>query len=136
MFFISLIAFLQINCASQNCNNIPSRPSNEAVKLTSNETEPEPAVKKKTAIPAEFLTTFIFVESGEKQCGTGKEKPIISFVKKLEKNKINVRSSKSQDDGKMRAQVCGAPTGKIYVFEINKKDQSQALKLGFKIFEN
>jgi hypothetical protein len=64
--------------------------------------------------------------------GIGAETPIKNFLKKLEKKKIKVVSSKSQEDGLLHSQVCGAPSGKIHVFEIPKIQLKEATQLGFK----
>jgi hypothetical protein len=45
---------------------------------------------------------------------------------------IEVFSKTNQNDGLMRIQVCGAPTGDSNVFEIKQEDLEKALKLGFK----
>lgn len=53
----------------------------------------------------------------------------------LETNKIRVYAATVGHDGMMRIQVCGAPDGKIAIFKINAKQQEQAQKLGFKMYE-
>jgi hypothetical protein len=110
------------SCASQNCSNIPARP-----------TQADDSAKDWRVPAAETpATAFVYVPSGEKQCGFGAETPIKNFLKKLEKKKIKVVSSKSQEDGLLHSQVCGAPSGKIHVFEIPKIQLKEATQLGFK----
>ena len=36
-----------------------------------------------------------------------------------------------ENDGKMRIQMCGSPTGNVNVYEIDKANLSQALGYGF-----
>jgi hypothetical protein len=45
---------------------------------------------------------------------------------------MKVYSSGNRNDGMMRIQVCGAPTGNVNVYEIDRKDLAVAQKKGFK----
>ncbi len=67
---------------------------------------------------------------GSLQCGQGKAVPVKEMQKELKE--ITVYSSTNKNDGMMRIQVCGAPTGNYNVYEIDRKDLDAALKAGFK----
>ncbi|KHD88804.1 MAG: hypothetical protein OM95_06665 [Bdellovibrio sp. ArHS] len=72
----------------------------------------------------------VFKPDGSLQCGQGKAIPVAEMQKQLKD--IKVYSASNQNDGMMRIQVCGSPTGNSNVYEIDRKDIEAALKLGFK----
>ncbi len=72
----------------------------------------------------------VYKADGSLQCGQGKAIPAQEMQKDLKD--IKVHSSATKNDGLMRIQVCGAPTGNANVYEIDHKDLEAALKLGFK----
>lgn len=72
----------------------------------------------------------VFKADGSLQCGQGKAIPVAEMQKDL-KN-IKVYSAANKNDGMMRIQVCGSPTGQNNVYEIDRKDLEAAVKLGFK----
>lgn len=72
----------------------------------------------------------VYKADGSLQCGQGKQIPVPEMQKQL-KN-IKVYSAVNKNDGMMRIQVCGAPTGNSNVYEIERKDLEAALKAGFK----
>lgn len=74
----------------------------------------------------------VFKADGSLQCGQGKATPVAEMQKELKG--IKVHSAVNQNDGMMRIQLCGSPTGMINVYEIDRKDLEAALKLGFKEF--
>lgn len=93
-----------------------------------------------TASPIESETpkverVRIYKADGTLQCGTGKLIPAKEMSKSLKD--IKVYNEISKNDGQMRTQVCGSPTGNVHIFEISKQDLDKALKLGFKhwVFE-
>ncbi|MNK08067.1 hypothetical protein D3C87_259920 [compost metagenome] len=67
---------------------------------------------------------------GTLQCGQGKLIPLAEMQKQLKD--IKVHSSMNKNDGMMRIQVCGSPTGNFNVYEIDRKDLDAALGFGFK----
>ena len=67
---------------------------------------------------------------GSLQCGQGKAIPPEEMQKQLKD--IKVYSAAMKNDGMMRIQVCGSPTGNSNVYEIDRKDLEAALKAGFK----
>lgn len=72
----------------------------------------------------------VYKPDGSLQCGQGKAIPVKDMESELKG--IKVYSSSNQNDGKMRIQLCGSPTGNSNVYEIDRKDLDAALKLGFK----
>jgi len=72
----------------------------------------------------------VYKPDGSLQCGMGKAIALADMQAEL-KN-IYVYSSLNKNDGMMRIQVCGSPTGNSNVYEIDRKDLEAALKMGFK----
>jgi hypothetical protein len=72
----------------------------------------------------------VFKDDGSLQCGQGEQIALAEMEKEL-KN-IRVYSSAHKNDGMMRIQLCGSPTGNCNVYEIDRKDLEAAMKLGFK----
>lgn len=72
----------------------------------------------------------VFKPDGSLQCGQGKAVAVTEMQNQL--NGIKVYSSVNRNDGMMRVQVCGAPTGNVNVYEIDRKDLAAAQKKGFK----
>ncbi|MFN8945806.1 MAG: hypothetical protein ACK5WZ_14410 [Pseudobdellovibrionaceae bacterium] len=67
---------------------------------------------------------------GTLQCNQGKQIPLAEMAKQLAG--IQIFSEKNLNDGLMRIQVCGAPTGQNNVYEIPKSELKKAVGLGFK----
>ncbi|UOF01984.1 hypothetical protein [Bdellovibrio reynosensis] len=76
----------------------------------------------------------VFKADGSLQCGQGKAIPAAEMQKELKG--IKVYSATNQNDGMMRIQLCGSPTGMVNVYEIDRKDLDVALKAGFKEWTN
>ncbi|WP_415061191.1 hypothetical protein [Bdellovibrio sp.] len=72
----------------------------------------------------------VYKADGSLQCGQGKMIPLVEMQKELKG--IQVFSSVNKNDGMMRIQLCGSPTGNSNVYEIDRKDLEAALKAGFK----
>lgn len=72
----------------------------------------------------------VYKPDGSLQCGQGKAIPVAEMQKELKD--IKVFSSFNKNDGMMRIQVCGSPTGNSNVYEIERKNLEAAVKLGFK----
>jgi hypothetical protein len=75
-------------------------------------------------------TVKVYKYDGSLQCGMGKAIAIADMQKELQG--INVYSTESKSDGLMRTQVCGSPTGKANVYEIDRSQLTEAKKRGFK----
>ena len=106
-------------CSSHSCK-IEERTD---IVMTGNE-------KVSTAMKDLTQRVFIYKPDGSLQCGQG-EKIELNIMKK-ELGKIEIFNSENKNDGMMRIQVCGAPTGFNNVYEINQSDLETAIKLGFK----
>lgn len=72
----------------------------------------------------------VYKPDGSLQCGQGKAVALGEMQKDLKG--LKVHSSFNKNDGMMRIQVCGAPTGNSNVYEIDRKDLEAAIKAGFK----
>lgn len=113
-----LSGILLAACQSGNCR--------------SNRSESEKG-SKKTDVPIASSPqnrTKVFKYDGTLQCGMGKAISISDMQKEL--TGIVVYSAENKNDGLMRIQVCGAPTGKANVFEIDKSSLDKAKENGFK----
>ncbi|MFS4459953.1 hypothetical protein [Bdellovibrio sp. HCB2-146] len=72
----------------------------------------------------------VYKPDGSLQCGQGRAIPLNEMEKDLKG--IKTYSSINKNDGMMRIQVCGSPTGNCNIYEIDRKDLAAALKAGFK----
>lgn len=72
---------------------------------------------------------YVFKYDGSRQCGQG----TVILPKRMarELNGIKLYSQESKNDGLMHVQVCGAPTGKANVYEIDESQLDKAKKRGF-----
>lgn len=75
-------------------------------------------------------TVKVYKYDGSLQCGMGKAIAIAEMQKELQG--IIVYSNENKSDGLMRTQVCGSPTGKANVYEIDRSQLTEAKKRGFK----
>lgn len=78
-------------------------------------------------------SVFVFKADGTKQCGIGSAMSVQQMAQELAEIKIISQENKS--DGKLYPMVCGAPTGKVNVYEIPEADLSKAVAAGFKEFK-
>lgn len=91
---------------------------------------PAPAAGASMTPPSKLDRVKVYKTDGSLQCGQGKAIPVADMQKELQN--IQVYSSVNKSDGKMRMQLCGSPTGRCNVYEIDRKDLEAATKLGFK----
>ncbi len=120
----SLLKIVLVFIFFSSCSNQPCKIEDRSdVRMTGSE---------KTSSQQKDLSkrVFIYKPDGSLQCGQGTKLKLEDMKKEL--GSIQVFSSENKNDGMMRIQVCGAPTGMCNVFEIDQKDQEAALKLGFK----
>ena len=133
----SALSLVLLGCATGKCVNQQNHPSNTTAANPTNANvaagatvtinEPTGGAVK----PASKLDRVkVYKPDGSLQCGQGKATPLADMQKDL-KN-IKVYSSFNKNDGMMRIQVCGAPTGNSNVYEIDRKDLEVAVKAGFK----
>ena len=119
LILVSMVAVLSA-CSSGNCRqkNAPKTPvAGEAVNMDQSSSSAQDRVR-------------VYKPDGSLQCGQGKAISLSDMEKDLKG--IKAFSSLNKNDGMMRIQVCGAPTGNCNVFEINRKDLEAAQKKGFK----
>ncbi|MFP5519982.1 MAG: hypothetical protein ACLGGX_08770 [Bdellovibrionia bacterium] len=113
---LCLLAFVFLGCASGNCRS--QKPLAEPT-------------NKEAVVPTTSLSRVkVYKADGSLQCGMGKAIPASEMAKEL-KN-IKIYSSENKNDGQMRIQVCGSPTGQANVYEIDRADLEKALALGFR----
>ncbi len=99
-------------CSSKPCREVSMKDVPEEIK--------NPTAKK---------VSHVYKYDGTKQCGEGKEISLEAMSKQLEN--IKILSMSKKNDGMMRIQVCGAPTGQANVYEIETDNLVKAKKLGF-----
>jgi len=75
-------------------------------------------------------TVKVYRYDGTLQCGMGKRIALEEMQKDLKE--IPVISSAHLNDGLMRIQLCGSPTGDANVFEIEEGHLEKAKTLGFR----
>ncbi len=72
----------------------------------------------------------VFKYDGSLQCGVKKGTTPVEMGAELKG--IHIYNSSSLNDGLMHTQVCGSPTGKANVYEIDRSQLKEALRFGFK----
>lgn len=114
--FLALIILSMVACQSGNCR--------------SNRTESETKTVEAQVSKSPQNRIKVYKYDGTLQCGMGKAISSTDMQKEL--NGITVYSVENKNDGLMRVQVCGAPTGKANVYEIDKTSLEKAKTHGFK----
>ena len=74
---------------------------------------------------------LVFKTDGSRQCAKNSGIKPADMAKTMDG--IQVLSSESRHDGKMRIQACGTSTGQINVYEISESDLEKAKALGFEL---
>lgn len=123
MKFLMLLPMMAVlaACSHGNCRGQANKDAKTAT----------PAVSEVAVTPSSSSNRVkVFKYDGSLQCGQGEKIAIATMQKELKD--IKVFSSQNQNDGMMRIQLCGSPTGNANVYEIDRKDLEAALKLGFK----
>lgn len=115
---ITSLSFAFIACQSGNCR--------------SNRTQSETENKQMDASIATGSQNKIrvFKYDGSKQCGEGQIISLSEMQKELAG--VRVYSAENLSDGMIRTQVCGSPTGKANVYEIDDSSLEKAKAKGFK----
>lgn len=116
-----LITFLTLGCTTNSAeknSKFDSMKTNEKMTLDKSQLNMK---KVKVAKP-----------DGTLQCSQGKKIEIDVMQKDLKD--ITVFSSSNMSDGRMRIQMCGAPTGHYNVYEILEGDLEKAKALGFELW--
>lgn len=113
LFAIGFFALLNAGCSSGGCR------LQEAENM-----------KKATEKVATVSTTKVYKYDGSLQCGMGKSVSLEDM--KVELKGVKVYSFVHKNDGLMRIQLCGSPTGNANVYEISRDDLEKVLALGFR----
>ncbi|MFN8847565.1 MAG: hypothetical protein ACK5V3_14190 [Bdellovibrionales bacterium] len=124
------IVFLAITLGLLGCQNTPCRDLRTQKSEIKNEVSPVQGGALNENSQAGLLKVKVYKPDGSLQCNMGKKISLQDMKKQL--TGITVHSQSTLNDGLMRIQVCGAPTGDSHVFEISDSDLQKALKLGFK----
>lgn len=81
--------------------------------------------------PSEAAQVWISRPDGSLSCGMKEAQSLETAAAELEKAGVRVFGSAKGNDGKMRAQMCGLPTGNLNRFKILEADVEKAKGLGF-----
>lgn len=127
--FLVFSSLILASCQNTPCRDIKNQKIENAAAGASSSTS-----GINSASGASLLKVKVYKADGSLQCNMGKKTSLDEMKKDLKT--IKVLSQSNQNDGLMRIQVCGAPTGNSNVYEINESDLALALKLGFKQWTN
>ncbi len=122
-FIASFVLLFNLSCSLGNCRSH---------KIEKEQIEGPMPVKENKLIPPTSISerVKVFKLDGSLQCSRGKKITLSEMQNELKD--IKVYSSFSENDGMMRIQLCGAPTGNGNIFEIDRSNLKKALSLGFK----
>lgn len=114
-----------VGCTSGNCRSQQETPEAlaKAPKISMEELTHMKATSKGQRV-------HVYKADGSLQCNQGQK--IMPEEMEKELAGIRIYSKLNRNDGKMRIQLCGSPTGNCNIFEIDRENLDQALKLGFK----
>jgi hypothetical protein len=135
MRYLMLLSFVVLAaCSHEKCKN-HSDPNASSTAATAGAAAGATAASsggtKTMAVPSSPADHVkVYKADGSLQCGQGKAIKPDDMAKDLKD--IKVFSSYNKNDGMMRIQLCGSPTGNCNVYEISRADLDAALKLGFK----
>lgn len=122
LIFICGIIVVLAGCSSGNCRS-------QQIKAEQNGPEMPPKENKLLPDTSKGERVMVFKANGSLQCSQGKSTDPATMAKELKD--ISVYKSSVENDGKVRIQMCGAPTGNVNVFEIDKTNLERALSFGF-----
>ena len=123
-YLLSGAIVFMVACANTNCRTVREQ---ERQKNPSLETAVAEVSSMKTTSNVDRMK--VFKADGSLQCGQGKA--LSPKEMKAQLQGLMVHQSWSKNDGLMRIQQCGQPTGNCNVFEINRVDLAKAQALGF-----
>lgn len=116
LILVSMVAVLSA-CSSAKCRQNSAKPVAAGEVASMDQSAAQDRVR-------------VYKADGSLQCGQGRAIPLPEMEKDLKG--IKTYSSINKNDGMMRIQVCGSPTGNCNIYEIDRKDLASALKNGFK----
>lgn len=122
LIFVCGIAIVSANCSTGNCRS-------QQIKAEQIGPEVSPKENKLLPEPSGVERVRVYKANGSLQCAQGKS--IDPAVMRKDLKDIHVYKSSTDNDGKLRIQVCGAPTGNVNIFEIDKTNLEQAISYGF-----
>lgn len=126
-FFFSLcLALTLVSCADKPCRE-PRRPELDRTSDPENLEAQKPLEKNPGRI-------WVSRTEGSLQCQPGTGKSLADSAAEL--SGIVVYKKLARLDGLMRVQMCGTPTGRLHVFEIDAGRLADAEKRGFVIFNS
>lgn len=120
-----------IACTNSNCKRKTDRQSFDELTKDIPEFQKQKAEKTGLGMGSTVWIT-VYKADGSLQCGQGKPIDIKEMEKDFTKSNIKVRSRVKKNDGLMRIQACGTPTGMINAYEIQKSNIEKAIELGYK----
>ena len=131
-FLILVIGLILSGCENKPCREIQAEKmaKKNAQNPGSGVVPAAPATDATPTAGAGQLKVKVYKADGSLQCGMGAKIALEAMEKDLKGIKVLSRSN--INDGLMRIQVCGAPTGQSNVYEISRSDLEKALKAGFK----
>lgn len=120
--FVCGVIISLVGCSTGNCRS---------KQIQAEQAGPEVVPKENKLLPDPTVTdrVRVFKANGSLQCGQGKTIDPATMAKELKE--ISVYKSAVENDGKIRIQMCGAPTGNVNIFEIDKTNLERALGFGF-----
>ena len=135
LFVLFCITGISFGCQNKPCREIQAEKMKEKIAQNPEAAAAaaQAATKSTEVTPTAGVAQLkvrVFKPDGSLQCGMGSKIPLETMEKELKG--IKVLSRTNMNDGLMRIQVCGAPTGQSNVYEINRSDLPKALKAGFK----
>lgn len=113
-----IVGLLVVSCSTTHCRDLKS---DSTVKSAASKIQESASVTEKVKV---------YKIDGSLQCGMGK--PISLADMQKEFGDLKVYKSENKNDGMMRIQLCGSPTGQCNVYEIDRANLEAAVKLGFK----
>lgn len=119
--FLVMSVLIVVGCASGNCRSQRGAEPVDGKKLAEQSNRISVGTQERVKV---------FKYDGSLQCGMGKAVPVSEMAKELQG--ITVYSAENKPDGLMHIQLCGSPTGRANVYEIDKSALEEAKKKGFK----
>src|SRR5690606_4760685 len=102
-----ILSLTVLGCASGHCRGRESIKEASKMKWTDEE-----VMEKRRA-----ERVFVYKPDGSLQCGMGQSIKPETMASQL--GEIKIYSMENKNDGMMRIQLCGSPTGQINVYEIS-----------------